>query len=109
MWYDAYAMQGPCGEMEFDPEFVQKSMIEQLGKITDSARVDVGIDVPKKKFKPVNTVITDDGKKIRINAKEAQTIIDAVVNVPAPQRLDVLKKIQSSPGLKEVLEIVRKM
>jgi uncharacterized Fe-S center protein len=105
MWHDAYAMHGDCGEMDFDPEFVSKPIMEQLGKILDSESAREVVDPAK--FKPVNTVLTDDGHEIMVHPKEAKMIRDAVLNLDSKRRLEVLKQIQTTEGLTKVLDSFR--
>jgi hypothetical protein len=97
MWYDAFAFQGPCGDMDWDEEFVAPPMYEQLGKVVDS------IGNPK----PIKWVTTDDGYQIRVTGREAQLIIKSIQHVPVKKRVDYLRKIQQSPGLIEAIEIIR--
>jgi uncharacterized Fe-S center protein len=105
MWYDAYAMHGECGEMDFDPAFKNASMMEQLGKILDSESAREVVDPAK--FKPVNTVITDNGHEIMVHPKEAKMIRDAIFNMDSPRRLEIIKKIQTTEGLTKVLDTIR--
>ena len=105
MWHDAYAYNGECGEMDFDPEFVSKPIMEQLGKILDSESAREVVD--PKKFKPVNTVVTDDGHEIMVHPKEAKMIRDGILNLDAKRRLEILKKIQTTEGLTKVLDSIR--
>jgi len=105
VWHDAYAMHGECGEMDFDPSFAQMPMLEQLGRIIDSAEVeDV---VPAHKYNPVKSVVTDDGHEIAVHAKEAKVIRNMILDVPAKHRLDALKLIQTTEGLTKILNQVR--
>ena len=105
IWYDAYAMSGPCGEMDFDPEFKSVSIIEQLGKIIDSESAREVVD--PERFNAVDSVTTDDGDTIKVTAKEATTIREMIGNVDVRDRLEVLKQLQTTKGLTEVLESVR--
>lgn len=105
MWHDAFAMHGPCGDMAFDPEFGQKNIIEQLSKIVDSESAREVVD--PKKFKPVCSVITDDGDTIKVTPTEALVIRDAVLSVDVRERLDVIKDIQTTKGFTEILKQVK--
>jgi hypothetical protein len=105
MWHDAYAMNGPCGEMDFDPEFKNTSLLEQLGKIIDSESAREVVDAER--FNPVDTVTTDDGDVIKVTAEEAEVIRNAVLNVSAQKRLETIKNLQTTKGLTEVLKTVR--
>ena len=40
LWVDTYSVNADRGEMELDPGFKEKSIIEQLGVIIDSGLVD---------------------------------------------------------------------
>lgn len=105
IWHDAYAFNGPCGEMEFDEGYKEKPMLEQFCKVIDSEGVK---DVVKKhKYKPVNSVITDDGYKVRITPAIARKLRDAVINVPTKNRLAVLKAIQNKAGLVKAIELAK--
>lgn len=106
MWVDEFAFDGPVGEMPLDPEFVATPMMEQLGKVKDGGAIIPGLDLPEKKYKPHNTVVTDDGETFVVNATQAKNIIDAVRNVDVRDRLDVLKQIQTSKGFKIILKYV---
>ena len=105
VWHDAYAMHGDCGEMDFAPSFEQMPMLEQLGRIIDSAEIaDV---VPENKYNPVCTVTTDQGDTISVHAKQAKIIRNMILDIPAKNRLDALKLIQTTEGLTKVLDQVR--
>ena len=106
LWYDAGMMHGSCGEMEFDEGFKQDSIIEQLGKIIDSSRIDPKKDKIKN-FKPLTKVVTDDGDKITVTAAEATLIRDRVLNIPTRDRLDALKQLQTTDGLNSLLKYIR--
>jgi len=106
MWHDSYAMHGDCGEMNFDPSFKQVSLMEQLSKIIDSAAIVPGVDLPENKYKPVTTVITDDGDSITVTAAKAKAIRQAIFDVPANMRLEVIKFLQTTEGLTKYLEKV---
>jgi hypothetical protein len=107
MWHDAYAFQGPCGEMEFDEGFKCESIVMQLSKIIDSAGIVPGVDLPAKKYKPITSVTTDDGYMVSVTAQEAQTILRSIQYVPTPKRLDYLKRLQSSTGLCDAIDRIR--
>ena len=97
MWHDAFAYQGPVGEMDWDDEFTAPPMYEQLGKVLDS------VGNPR----PIEWVTTDDGYQVRISAYEAQTILNSVNKVPSKERLNYLKKLQNSEGLCKAIELIR--
>lgn len=106
VWHDAYAQKGPCGEMNFDPEFKETAMMEQLAKIIDSESVRDAVDPDK--FKPVDTVITDDGDTFKVSAKQAHVIRETIFSIPTTHRLDALKDMQTTEGLKYMLEHIGK-
>ena len=80
----------------FDKEFKQDSMFNQLGKILDS-RVNP---------RPLDTVITDDGKKHKVNFQQAKMIR---MLLTAPQikpdiKRQFTKDIQQSETLMKFLQ-----
>lgn len=105
MWHDAFAHKGPCGEMDFDPEFKNASIMEQLAKIIDSESAREVVD--PERFNPVDSVTTDDGDEIKVTASEAESIREAIFNVPTKDRLDAIKYAQSTKGLTDLLNSVR--
>jgi len=108
MWHDAYANAYQCGDCEdFDPGFIQDSMINQLNKVIDAGEIVPGVDLPEKKYKPFNVLTTDEGDEFVVTIDEAKMIRDLVLGVPVKDRLDVLKQIQSTKGLTSVLEYVK--
>ncbi len=107
IWMDTYFMQGGCGEMELDEGFKEKSIIEQLGVVIDSGMVDP-VKEKIKRFKPITSVITDDGDKIKLTAAEALEIRETVIGINPKDRLDALKQLQTTKGMKQVLNYIRK-
>lgn len=91
-------------ETEYDQEFAERSMWDQLGKIIDSESArDV---VPEHKFKPVTEVITDDGWVYEVSPIEAETIKQLVLAIKTKDRLEFLKMLQDSVGFEYILELV---
>ncbi len=89
----------------FDTDFVEMSIWDQLGKIQDS---DSAKEVVKPaKFKPVNSVVTDDGKEFVITPKEAAMIKDFLCGLRTAYRVRVLRDIQQSKGLTNLLRLMR--
>ena len=89
----------------FDTDFVEMSIWDQLGKIQDS---DSAKEVVKPaKFKPVNSVVTDDGKEFVITPKEAAMIKDVLCGLRTAYRVRVLRDIQQSKGLTNLLRLMR--
>jgi hypothetical protein len=107
MWYDAYAFHGPVGDMPLDPDFKQTSMMEQFAKIVDGGSILPGIDLPEKKYNPINTVVTDDGDEFMISPKQAKAMLDIVGNIDVRDRLDALKQIQTTKGLTQLMDYVK--
>lgn len=107
LWVDTYSVNADRGEMELDPGFKEKSIIEQLGVIIDSGMIDPVKDKIKK-FKPITNVITDDGDAIKISAAEALEIRETVIGIHPKDRLDALKQLQTTKGMKQVLNYIRK-
>ena len=80
----------------FDKEFKQDSMFNQLGKILDS----------RGNPRPLDTVITDDGKKHKVNFEQAKMIR---MLLTAPQikpdvKREFTKDIQNSETLEKFLQ-----
>lgn len=91
---------------DFDNEFANVSMWDQLGKILDSASASEVVD--KKRFRAVNTVTTDDGIEMIVTAREAQKIKDVLLCLKTPVRANVIKQLQMSRGMKNMLGMVQK-
>lgn len=106
VWHDAFAHRYPIGDTDLDPDYKEKSMVEQLMKVIDSESARDA--VPPKKFKPIEWVYTDDGYQVRVTAFEAQTILNSVPKVPLKDRPAYLRRIQNSPGLCQAIEYIRK-
>jgi len=80
----------------FDKEFKQDSMFNQMGKILDS----------RGNPRPLDTVITDDGKKHKVNFQQAKMIR---MLLTAPQikpdvKREFTKDIQTSEVLDKFLQ-----
>jgi len=90
---------------EFDAEYLQMPMWDQLGKIEDS---ESAREVVKpNRFKPVNTVLTDDGASIIVTPAESKKIKEILLSLRTPFRAKVLKDIQMSKGLNNMLRLIR--
>jgi len=88
--------------LDYGPSFKGLPMWEQLGKIEDSAELKGTIKA--KKYKPVKTVVTDDGKKFVLNCKQAGKIKELVSAFPMPVRADIFKEIQLEKGLTKFIK-----
>jgi len=91
---------------DFDNEFANVSMWDQLGKILDSASASEVVD--KKRFRAVNTVTTGDGIEMIVTAREAQKIKDVLLCLKTPVRANVIKQLQMSRGMRNMLGMVQK-
>ena len=91
---------------DFDNEFANVSMWDQLGKILDSKSASEVVDV--KRFRAVNTVKTDDGVTMTVTAREAQKIKDVLLCLKTPVRATVIKQLQMSRGMTNMLSMVQK-
>ncbi len=89
----------------FDAEYVNMPMWDQLGKIEDSESA--GEVVKPKKFKPVNSVLTDDGVTITVTPNESRKIKELLVSLRTPFRAKVLRDLQTSKGLNNMLRLIR--
>ena len=80
----------------FDKEFKQDSMFNQLGKILDS----------RGNPRPLDTVITDDGKKHKVNFQQAKMIRMLLTAPPVKPDLkrQFTKDIQNSETLEKFLQ-----
>jgi len=90
---------------EFDAEYINTPMWDQLGKIEDSESA--GEVVKPKKFKPVNTVLTDDGVTLTVTPNESRKIKEILLSLRTPFRAKVLRDLQTSKGLKNMLRLIR--
>lgn len=90
---------------DFDNEFINVSMWDQLGKILDSSSASEVVD--KKRFRAVNSVTTDDGVTITVTAREAQKIKDVLLQLKTTTRANVIKQIQMSKGLNNMLKLIQ--
>jgi len=106
LWTDNFYVNADRGEMELDEGFKEKSILEQLNVVIDSGLIDPVKDKIKK-FKPITSVVTDDGDKIKVTAAEALRIRETVIGIHPKDRLDVLKQLQTTKGMKEVLNYIR--
>jgi len=91
---------------DLDPDFEQRPIMEQLGKIVDSESLRE--IVPKNKFNPFNTVLTDDGRSYKLNASQAQRLMDFVADLRMPYRYKVIRNIQLSNGFETLCQLVLK-
>ena len=80
----------------FDKEFKQDSMFNQLGKILDS----------RGNPRPLDTVITDDGKKHKVNFQQAKMIrmLLTAPQVKPDLKRQFTKDIQNSEALEKFLQ-----
>ena len=78
----------------FDKEFKQDSMFNQLGKILDS----------RGNPRPLDTVITDDGKKHKVNFQQAKMIrmLLTAPQVKPDLKRQFTKDIQNSETLEKL-------
>lgn len=90
---------------EFDTEYVNMPMWDQLGKIEDSESA--GEVVKPKKYKPVNTVMTDDGVTLTVTPNESRKIKEVLLSLRTPFRAKVLRDLQTSKGLTNMLRLIR--
>jgi|TARA_R110000744_G_scaffold38191_3_gene87346 hypothetical protein len=90
---------------KFDVEYINAPMWDQLGKIQDSESAREVVKPAK--FKAVNTVLTDDGVKITVTPEECQKIKDVLLQLRPPYRPTVLRKLQTSLGLNNMLRLIR--
>jgi hypothetical protein len=90
---------------EFDVEFINMPIWDQLGKIQDSESAREVVKAAK--FKPVNTVKTDDGVTVIVTPAECQKIKDVLLELRTPFRAKVLKQLQMSKGLNNMLRLIR--
>ena len=80
----------------FDKEFKQDSMFNQLGKILDS----------QGNPRPLDTVVTDDGKKHKVNFQQAKMIrmLLTAPQVKPDLKRQFTKDIQNSETLEKFLQ-----
>lgn len=90
---------------EFDAEYINAPMWDQLGKIEDSESA--GEVVKPKKYKPVNTVLTDDGVTLTVTPNESRKIKEVLLSLRTPFRAKVLRDLQTSKGLTNMLRLIR--
>ena len=80
-------------EEVLEPEFKNKQVFIQVGKILDS----------RGNKKEINEVITDDGKTVYIDFETAEKIIKVFQDAPVKFKRDLMKQIQYSAGLKKFI------
>ena len=99
--YDDFDLSAHGSELDQDDDegqsFSQAPMYDQLGKVLDS----------KGNPKPVDTVTTDDGKKLKVSADQAQVIrmLMTTDKVKPMVRDKFMKDMQTSSGLADFLDI----
>lgn len=94
-------------EMDLEPEagddavpFKGEAMQAQLMKIADSEGEDIK--------NPIRTVMTDDGKEIRIEHNEAEAILKVLqMDMKPDAKMNIMKTIQNSTGLEKLLSFVK--
>jgi len=91
---------------DLDPEFIERPIMEQLGKIVDSETLREVVRANK--FKPVNKVLTDDGKEYMISAGQANRLMNFVAEMRMPYRYNVIRNIQNSNGFENLCKLVLK-
>lgn len=79
-----------------DRDFKQDAMFTQLGKILDS----------QGNPRPLDTVITDDGKKFKVSARQADTLRKLMTSTQVKPmiRAQFTKDVQNSETLSKFLE-----
>jgi hypothetical protein len=80
-------------EEKYEPEFKNKQVFIQVGKILDS----------RGNKKEINEVITDDGKSVYIDFETAEKIIKVFQKAPLKFKRDLMTYIQMSDGLQEFI------
>lgn len=95
-------------EKEF--EYKQEPMYTQLAKVIDSVSAKE-IFNPKgrvrdyfRHFNDYDRVITDDGDEFIMTPEMAKRIREAIINIDVRRRGEVLNYIQTSQGLREMME-----
>ena len=91
---------------DLDPEFIERPIMEQLGKIVDSETLREVVRANK--FNPVNKVLTDDGKEYMISAGQANRLMNFVTEMRMPYRYNVIRNIQNSNGFENLCKLVLK-
>ena len=91
---------------DLDPDFEQRPIMEQLGKIVDSETLREIVRADK--FNPVNKVLTDDGKEYKINSRQAERLMKFVSDMRMPFRYNVIRNIQNSDGFENLCRLVLK-
>ena len=103
-------------EEDYKPGFTQDNMINQLGKIIDSEEAGKDAEAMKiKKFTPVTSVQTDDGKTLDISPAEAKALKKMFNMLPSQRggeekspREKFQSAIQNSEGLENMLAFAKK-
>lgn len=92
---------------EYGEGFKRESIYIQLGRILDSESA--RSVVPANKFKPVESVVTDDGKRFKVKAEEAKFMREKLMLIPTVTRAELLKQIQTAVGFKEFREVMTEL
>ena len=92
---------------DLDSDFIEKPIMEQLGKIIDSETAREF--VPPDKFNPVNKVLTDDGVEYMLNSSQAEKLMDFIADMRMPYRFNVVRNIQNSNGFENLCKLVLKL
>lgn len=90
---------------EFDVEYINMPIWDQLGKIQDSESAREVVKPAR--FKAVNTVKTDDGVTITITPDECEKIKEVLRQLRTPFRSKVLKSLQMSKGMRNMLRLIK--
>lgn len=89
---------------EFGEGFKRESVFIQLGRILDSESARAV--VPANKFNPVESIVTDDGKRFKVKPEEALFMRTKLLQVPTVPRAELLKQIQTAVGFKEFRNVM---
>jgi hypothetical protein len=92
---------------EYGEGFKRESVYIQLGRILDSESARAV--VPANKFNPVESVVTDDGKRFRVKPDEALFMREKLLLVPTVPRAELFKQIQTAVGFKEFREVMKQL
>jgi hypothetical protein len=86
-----------------ETNFKQEAVQVQLMKVVDSE------DHPDIK-NPVRTVMTDDGKTVRVEHGEAKAMLKllSLPNLKPDAKMQIMKDIQNSEGLEKMIAFVKK-
>jgi NDP-sugar pyrophosphorylase family protein len=83
--------------------FKREAMWVQMGRIEDSAELKDVVD--EKKYRPITSVITDDGDMIEMTAEQVKAVKQVITSVPTQARASVIESIQTTRGLTAVLKV----